>query len=480
MACAVAAPVLPELTDDFPAWLEAQGVNQEVARAMDSELGIRDYGVLRACVGDGLVRAELLAAARDRLPFGFYAVLRQVVKALRGDETHHDDAAAAYPGDVTLGGLVDVLLALFSGLSRELLLSARRLGDADDRKYAAASPSSAGAPGAENLMATETSHLMENDEPALTETTLDVDSDSSLAVHRIKAESPRGNDPTVTPTLDMDCSHGLHFVKVEQPDGGGFTAAAPSHSGFQDEVEAVMEYRPCTSSHSGDTHGGGGVAAIVWTRAREMEHHTPAEDSAVSRWSQADRAQRPATHEGDGVVARPSHPDFQNEAATAMERRPRALPQSSGETSHVQAWRRAGHVTPRLSTTRPSVPPRLACGGGGGGGGSPAREKEKPYSCKVCTRAFSQKVNLQVHMRVHTGEKPYRCDLCDVRFMMKPNLIVHQRRVHTGEKPYHCEECGLDFFQHCTLIRHLRTHAHAEPPSAHSGGAIGAALSDDA
>ncbi|XP_061433603.1 zinc finger protein 852-like [Lethenteron reissneri] len=131
MACAAVL----EPSGDFPAWLETQGVNAEVARAMDSELGIRDYGVLRACVGDGLVRAELLAAARDRLPFGFYAVLRQVVKALRSAEPHDgdgtprwDDAAAASPGDLTLGGLVEVLLALFSGLSRELLLSARRLG----------------------------------------------------------------------------------------------------------------------------------------------------------------------------------------------------------------------------------------------------------------------------------------------------------------------------------------------------------------
>nr|XP_032810088.1 zinc finger protein with KRAB and SCAN domains 7-like isoform X2 [Petromyzon marinus] len=140
MACAVASvPAIASIlepSEDFPAWLETQGVNAEVARAMDSELGIRDYGVLRACVGDGLVRAELLAAARDRLPFGFYAVLRQVVKTLQGTEPHDgagtprwdDDAAASSPGDVTLGGLVEVLLALLSGLSRELLLSMRRLG----------------------------------------------------------------------------------------------------------------------------------------------------------------------------------------------------------------------------------------------------------------------------------------------------------------------------------------------------------------
>ncbi|XP_078738729.1 uncharacterized protein LOC144952196 isoform X1 [Lampetra fluviatilis] len=140
MACAVASvPAIASILEpsgDFPAWLETQGVNAEVARAMDSELGIRDYGVLRACVRDGLVRAELLAAARDRLPFGFYAVLRQVVKALQDTEPHDDagtprwddDAAASSPGDMTLGGLVEVLLSLLSGLSRELLLSMRRLG----------------------------------------------------------------------------------------------------------------------------------------------------------------------------------------------------------------------------------------------------------------------------------------------------------------------------------------------------------------
>ncbi|XP_078739740.1 uncharacterized protein LOC144953091 [Lampetra fluviatilis] len=130
MACTVSTPVL-EASGDFPAWLEAQGVNAEVARAMDSELGIRDYGVLRACVGDGLVRAELLAAARDRLPFGFYAVLRQVVKALQGAEPHDGGTPSmeAFHGvDAVLSSLVDVLVMLFSGLSRELSLSVHRLG----------------------------------------------------------------------------------------------------------------------------------------------------------------------------------------------------------------------------------------------------------------------------------------------------------------------------------------------------------------
>ncbi|XP_075927084.1 uncharacterized protein LOC116943143 [Petromyzon marinus] len=167
MACAVATPVL-ESSGDFPAWLEAQGVNAEVARPMDSELGIRDYGVLRACVRDGLVRAKLLATARDRLPVGFCAVLRQVVKALQ-DAEHHDagtpcsDAAAASsPGDVTLGGLVDVLLALFSGLSRELLLSVQRLGDNDNTGMCAV-----GSPSAKPVVSPENSVMIEIDDYTL-------------------------------------------------------------------------------------------------------------------------------------------------------------------------------------------------------------------------------------------------------------------------------------------------------------------------
>ncbi|CAM9674195.1 unnamed protein product [Lampetra fluviatilis] len=126
---------------DFSAWLKAQGVNAEVARAMDSELGIRDYGVLRACVGDGHVRAELLAAARDRLPFGFYAVLRQVVRSLHLAEAERPRSDTAALRDAALGGLLDVLVVLFSGLSRELLLSVQKLGEMDVEGFADAVPS---------------------------------------------------------------------------------------------------------------------------------------------------------------------------------------------------------------------------------------------------------------------------------------------------------------------------------------------------
>nr|XP_032835789.1 endothelial zinc finger protein induced by tumor necrosis factor alpha-like isoform X3 [Petromyzon marinus] len=143
MSCCATAMPLEAIGDgsSFPAWLETQGVSAEVARALDSELGIRDYGLLRACVDDGSVRAELLATARQRLPFGFYAALRRAVKALRqlnnedgegggagGGEAGGGAGGGGDAGATLLGGLVEALLALFGGLSRELLLSAERLG----------------------------------------------------------------------------------------------------------------------------------------------------------------------------------------------------------------------------------------------------------------------------------------------------------------------------------------------------------------
>nr|XP_027212286.1 zinc finger protein 664-like [Penaeus vannamei] len=61
--------------------------------------------------------------------------------------------------------------------------------------------------------------------------------------------------------------------------------------------------------------------------------------------------------------------------------------------------------------------------------------KEKPYSCEICSKAFTLKCHLVVHLRVHTKEKPYICDICYKDFSYKSEFVRHIR-VHTKEKPF--------------------------------------------
>lgn len=34
------------------------------------------------------------------------------------------------------------------------------------------------------------------------------------------------------------------------------------------------------------------------------------------------------------------------------------------------------------------------------------------FMCDVCGKTFTQKVNMQQHVKQHTGDKPHTCDKC--------------------------------------------------------------------
>ncbi|XP_014869352.1 PREDICTED: zinc finger and SCAN domain-containing protein 2-like isoform X3 [Poecilia mexicana] len=88
--------------------------------------------------------------------------------------------------------------------------------------------------------------------------------------------------------------------------------------------------------------------------------------------------------------------------------------------------------------------------------------KKKPFKCDICGICCTQKCNLKIHYRTHTGEKPFACETCGKGFSQIGSLNVH-KKIHTGERPFSCQSCGKSFSEMSNLNRHKKIHTGEKP-----------------
>ncbi|XP_040178004.1 gastrula zinc finger protein XlCGF67.1-like [Rana temporaria] len=128
--------------------------------------------------------------------------------------------------------------------------------------------------------------------------------------------------------------------------------------------------------------------------------------------------------------------------------------EESSDKSHTRTLR--SHS--RNTLIDPSIPEESSSGQEGD------HTEERPLSCSVCGKLFTNKRDLLKHKKRHTAERPYSRSECGKCYTCKENLILHQYS-HTGEHPFSCSECGKTFGSKGNLVSHQRIHTDERPYS---------------
>ena len=86
---------------------------------------------------------------------------------------------------------------------------------------------------------------------------------------------------------------------------------------------------------------------------------------------------------------------------------------------------------------------------------------EKPYECSFegCHKKFKAKGHLTDHMKIHSKIKPFQCKICGGKYTRSSTLKIHSY-THMNVKPFKCpfKDCDRGFTEKGNMQIHMRTH----------------------
>ncbi|XP_032823162.1 uncharacterized protein LOC116949686 isoform X2 [Petromyzon marinus] len=523
MAAAAVAAAVSSINprQDFPAWLAAHGVSLSVAEAVDRELGIGDYEAFLACAEQPHVRAELFAAARERLPFAFYAVLRRVTEA--SSPKRHDGAggaggvlqatAAATAFQPFLSGLLDAIVLMLNSLSQELLQSAERFSCLEPALY----PNAVEEGLSPYLQEDDGGEVYETDAPAVPDGPPEDAQDNQSQSWE---DGGKSESEAVQQATDLEDMEGTeqewsgYNVKMEHYDNAQARANSWNQSG-ENETEADDGGYSESSRHPSETgrrmterqaalhrraelanRGSGGEAgswsspvaafppgaASPWASRSRIQSQGSGGGRAGSAPPRAAKRRRSDTGHKKIIESDPVEPQL-----GASNYVSRSLPLGSHSNYASFPYHADVHGSNNNSSNSnnsslslgqsceiPTSSQENAAALDALQRAEDSLENEskyraytqyrtidvaggKEFQCEQCEESFPHLHMMRVHLRKHTGEKLYTCEYCGKEFIISNNLARH-RRTHTGEKPFVCDVCGKKFCISYSLIRHKKTH----------------------
>lgn len=95
---------------------------------------------------------------------------------------------------------------------------------------------------------------------------------------------------------------------------------------------------------------------------------------------------------------------------------------------------------------------------------------EKNFSCHLCYRKCINKSILMRHIETHTNAISFRCDLCLRGYKYKKSLKEHKAKVHkigevyvSQKNKFVCHICPKSYYSSNKLEKHIRTHSGEKP-----------------